>query len=104
MSEYMWMPPTRKASRPKVPASTKTALKNQADKLVEEHLKPKHIQHHRKITISTIWWIFSLNGMEVFFIFAAPITARAREPSAHLLSRSLPEWHTTVMAFIRCHI
>ena len=40
----MWMPSTRKASRPKVPASTKTALKNQADKLVEECLKPKHVQ------------------------------------------------------------
>lgn len=43
MSNYMWMPATKKASRPKVSAETKALLKGQADKWVVECLKPKHI-------------------------------------------------------------
>lgn len=40
----MWMPATKRASRPKVPDVTKTAVKVQADQWVESQLKPNHIQ------------------------------------------------------------
>ena len=44
MNQYKWLPATKRASRPKVSASTKAILKEQADQWVEGQLKPKHVQ------------------------------------------------------------
>ncbi len=43
MSSYRWMPVTKRASIPKVSPETKAALKAQADRWVEEYLKPQKI-------------------------------------------------------------
>lgn len=44
MSDYRWVPATKRASRTGVSSETKANLKAQADRWVEDYLKPKKIQ------------------------------------------------------------
>ena len=44
MSSYMWMPATKRASKPKVSPETKAVLKAQADRWVEDYLKPAKVE------------------------------------------------------------
>ena len=79
-----WVAASTKRIKPTVPDTVKSMLKEKADKLIDEVIKPQHVKPAPPPTITTILLILIASGTGIIFTFMRLITVPA------LMQYSLP--------------
>jgi len=99
-----WSATPPKKIKPTVPGSTQSMLKEKADKLIDNVIKPTHV---KPAPTTDDFNYIAENGTGIIFIFVQPITARVQMLYRPPLKQNLHAWNmllTTGLILLTCGI
>ena len=88
-----WVAASTRRIKPTVPDTVKSMLKEKADKLIDEVIKPQHVKPAPPPTITTILLILIASGTGIIFTFMRLITVPALMQYPLPLIQDLHEWN-----------